>query len=43
MTPASVRIIHQGTFAECEDLAEAVLNEGLEILGTDERAGEGQL
>ena len=41
--PASVRIIHQGAFAECEDLAEAVLNEGLEILGTEERTGEGEL
>ena len=35
-TPLSVRMIHQGAFSGCKCLRMAVLNEGLEVLGTDE-------
>lgn len=35
--PSSVRIIHQGAFCKCQSLRKVALNEGLEVLGTDER------
>ena len=35
-TPLSTRIIHQGAFCRCQNLKKAVLNRGLEVLGTDE-------
>ena len=42
-TPPSVRIISQSAFCECQNLRKAVLNEGLETLGTDEYPdGEGR-
>ena len=34
--PPSVRTIHQGAFCYCSRLKKAALNEGLEVLGTDE-------
>ena len=34
--PSSVRVIRQGAFRKCRRLGIAVLNEGLEVLGTDE-------
>ena len=34
--PASLRTVAQGAFAECKCLRTAVLNEGLEVLGTDD-------
>ena len=34
--PTSLRTIGQGAFAKCKSLRTAKLNEGLEVLGTDE-------
>ena len=34
--PLSVRTIHQSVFYKCRNFRKAVLNEGLEALGTDE-------
>lgn len=35
--PDSLRTVAQGAFSGCRSLRKAVLNEGLEVLGTDEQ------
>lgn len=40
--PQSVRVIHQGAFYRCSNLTKVVLNEGLEVLGTDECTANGE-
>ena len=42
-TPTSVRTIRQSAFCKCQNLKKAVLNEGLEVLGTDEYPDDGGL
>ena len=37
-----MRIIHQNAFCKCQNLKKVVLNEGLEILGTDECTPDGR-
>ena len=37
--PSSVRTIHQSAFCLCKNLRYAMINEGLEVLGTDEYPG----
>ena len=39
--PSSVRIIHQSAFCLCKNLRYAMINEGLETLGTDEYKSDG--
>ena len=34
--PPSLRVVSQATFCECKKLKQVTLNEGLEILGTEE-------
>lgn len=41
--PASLRTVDQGAFAECKNLKYAKLNEGLEVLGTDEYTKDGKM
>lgn len=40
--PRSVRVIHNGAFCESKTLKKAVLNEGLEVLGTEECSDGGE-
>ena len=40
--PKSVKKIHQSAFCKCQQLKEAVLNEGLETLGADEQNFDGK-
>ena len=40
--PASLRVISQASFAWCESLKTAKFNEGLEVLGMDEYADDGE-
>ena len=40
--PASLRMLSQGAFARCKFLANAKFEEGLEVLGTDARADNGE-
>ena len=39
--PASVRVVSQAAFASCGSLSAVVLNEGLEVLGTDDYSKNG--
>ena len=39
--PSSVRVLRQSAFCNCQDLRTAVLEEGLEVLGTDEYTRDG--
>ena len=41
--PQSVRIVHQSAFCKCPNLKAVLLNEGLEVLGTDEYMDNGGL
>ena len=41
--PASLRKIAQGAFYKCESLKTVKFNEGLEVLGTDEQADDGEM
>ena len=41
--PASLRTVSQAAFAKCKSLRTVKFGEGLEVLGTDERPGEGKL
>lgn len=34
--PASLKVVAQGAFARCKNLRTVRVNEGLEVLGTDE-------
>ena len=36
--PDSVRTVFQGAFCGCKDLKKVVLNDGLEVLGSEERS-----
>lgn len=36
LIPSSMRTIHQSAFCKCQNLRCVVINEGLEVLGTDE-------
>lgn len=38
--PDSVRTVSQGAFCGCKDLKKVVLNEGLEVLGSEEHSNE---
>ena len=38
-----MRTIRQSAFYKCQSLKEAVFNEGLEVLGTDEYTDDGKL
>ena len=38
-----MRTIHQNAFCYCKRLKKAVLNEGLEVLGTDEYTEDGKM
>ena len=40
--PSSVRTICQSAFCKCPNLKRVMLNEGLEVLGTDEYAPDGR-
>ena len=41
--PQSLRVLSQGSFAKCKNLRVVVLNDGLEVLGTDEYDGDGDM
>lgn len=41
--PASLRTLSQGSFYQCGNLRTAKFNEGLEVLGSDERSRDGRL
>ena len=43
MFPASLRTISQGAFAKCKNLTTVTLNEGIEVLGTNELTTDNKL